>query len=271
MRVPDAPEPHSIAPRSIEAVHAHRGLTAPQLFRLLFEPRGRSLSTCQRVLRRLAEAGLLKRVNLSDLKNTPLLYLPTHTGMEYLANAHGVPASSLGWDRFMNSAKFIRKPHHRAINDIQIALTASAAREGFRVDLVCDEQAVKREHKRQKVRYEPDSVMTIARELDGAVLHFMLEADLGTEGPGAWKKKIRACERFYSSGKYEEMYETRDMRVLTVTTSPLRVERLKRCTEDAGGRIRHYFTTFDDATPAAFLTKPIWSVAGREALRPILT
>ncbi len=48
-----------------------------------------------------------------------------------------------------------------------------------------------------------------------------------------FKTKILAYQAYYGSGAYQRRYETRSLRVLTVTTSAPRAEHLKQLTEQA--------------------------------------
>jgi len=49
--------------------------------------------------------------------------------------------------------------------------------------------------------------------------------------------------------------------VLTVTTGEKRLDNLRRLTEEAEGKVKFWFTTFDQLTPETVLTAPIWQVA----------
>jgi hypothetical protein len=52
--------------------------------------------------------------------------------------------------------------------------------------------------------------------------------------------------------------------VLTVTTGERRLANLKKITEEAGGKSRFWFTTFEQLTSNTALNQPIWQIAGRE-------
>jgi hypothetical protein len=81
-----------------------------------------------------------------------------------------------------------------------------------------------------------------------------------------WARKVVACIEYYRSGKYQERYGTRSMRVLTVTTSDHRLANLKAVTEKVGGKGRFWFTTFERVRAADMLADPIWLKAGNDEL-----
>jgi hypothetical protein len=61
------------------------------------------------------------------------------------------------------------------------------------------------------------------------------------------------------------------IRVLTVTTDPQRLEKLLQATENKGGRLHFWFTTFADIVPIqSALTKPIWWQAGNREKRTLI-
>ena len=70
------------------------------------------------------------------------------------------------------------------------------------------------------------------------------------------------------SGKYEARFGTKDMRVLTVTTTKAHALNMKKATEEAGGKNRFLFSTFDDLNGELF-TKRIWLPASQSEPRAI--
>ena len=85
-----------------------------------------------------------------------------------------------------------------------------------------------------------------------------------------WSRKVRAYIAYFTPQSpdqlsvYAQRFGTSKVRILTVTTGQTRLENLKRITEQAGGRGRFWFTTFDQVTPKTVLTKPIWHKAGQD-------
>jgi hypothetical protein len=128
---------------------------------------------------------------------------------------------------------------------------------------------------RQKVAVVPDGYFVL--ETKDKVFHCFLEADRGTVvGRSSrwqtrdWRRKILAYVEYHRCGAFTKRYGGRGLRVLTVTTGETRLANLRAITEEAGGKARFWFTTFDQVTPATVLTEPIWKVAGREDLHQLV-
>jgi hypothetical protein len=78
-----------------------------------------------------------------------------------------------------------------------------------------------------------------------------------------WSRKVLSYLTYYHSGQYQARYQTKSLRILTITTTEKRLATLKQATEKAGGRSRFWFTTQDKATTEDILTAPIWQKAGQ--------
>lgn len=66
-----------------------------------------------------------------------------------------------------------------------------------------------------------------------------------------------------SGGLCEQQYGSTNARVVVLTTSDLRLGRMREATECVGGTDRFWFATFDEFTEEAALTEPIYLVAGQ--------
>src|SRR5712691_4266268 len=131
----------------------------------------------------------------------------------------------------------------------------------------------RKQDERQKVAVIPDSYFAL---LTPRRAHFFLELDYATEPLSDWKIKIKAYQAYTkSSGDrpslYQKRYGTSAIRVLTVTTSALRLAHLKEVTEQAEGKARYWFTTFDQVAPDTILTAPIWQYASAEKFVPLIS
>ena len=91
--------------------------------------------------------------------------------------------------------------------------------------------------------------------------HFFLELDRATMTTKRWKTRIQAYRAYAESGKYQARYKTRSLRVLTVTTTPQRLENLRQTTHQAGGGELFWFTTIGQVTAMTVLNVPIWRLA----------
>ena len=96
----------------------------------------------------------------------------------------------------------------------------------------------------------------------GRRAHFFIEVDRSTVSNKRWMQKVRAYMAYYRSGQYQARYQTRSLRVLTVTTSQKRLANLKAATEQTGAGPMFWFTTFDLVNTENVLSTPIWQVAG---------
>ena len=108
--------------------------------------------------------------------------------------------------------------------------------------------------------------------------NFFVEIDRGTVtgeatewGRRDWGRKIKAYLEYYRSGLYERRYGTRDLRILTVTTGETRLAHLKAVTEEAGGKGRFWFSTFDRIKHGDVLSDSLWNVAAREGLVALIS
>ena len=93
---------------------------------------------------------------------------------------------------------------------------------------------------------------------------------LGTEPIEASKydrssfiKKVISYLEFYRSGQYQRLYGAKGMVILTVTTTERRLVSMVKATEQAGGRERFWFSTFDRIRNADILCDPVWSLITR--------
>jgi hypothetical protein len=171
--------------------------------------------------------------------------------------------------------------HLLRTNDVRVAMVVAAEKGGFTIKKWLDDGTLKRRQMKDHVTFTgpqgarlkaaviPDGYFILGNaEYDS---HHFLEVDLrtvtgqsGRWGRRDWHRKVRAYLAYYHSGQYEKRYGTTKGRVLTVTTGERRLENLKTITEKAGGRSRFWFSTFEQLTPDAVLTQPIWQVAARE-------
>ncbi len=99
--------------------------------------------------------------------------------------------------------------------------------------------------------------------------HHFLEIDLrtvtgaaSTWGKRDWARKVSAYLEYYRSGKYQQRYKTKGLRILTVTTGEKRLANLKAAAERVGGRARFWFTTLEQVRTSDVLTDPIWRLGG---------
>jgi hypothetical protein len=280
-----------------KAVFAYRALTAPLIEQLFFpapkgKPDHKTHSNCQRRLRILSsnEVGfLLARQQLMGMSGRkPLVYWSAERGIKEIAIARGVDVKELQWDPRQHEVSPLFLDHLLATNAVRIAVTLAVKKHEYKLLEWRDDKTLKREHTKDKVTLTgkggateqaailPDGYFVL--DIGEEIARFLLEIDRATEtgqykteGRRDWARKIRVYgEYLRPEGLYEKRYGTKAGRVLTVTTGEVRLSNLKRITEEQGGKSRYWFTTQQEATTQDILQAPIWRVAGREGVYPLV-
>lgn len=281
----------------IQAVGQHRAMTTPQIQALFFPPSegksgrpGKFNSRCQYRLQMLYQYGYLSRLEQQQTLSQgskPLVYRLDRKGAELLAELGGCDLEEIGWDPKGNVVSHYFLEHLLATNDVRVAISLSAQKHGWRILAWRDEKTLKSPQMKDVVTLQgpkggakqaavvPDGYFKLDAVED--IYNFFLEVDLqtvtgqaATWGRRDWARKVKAYLAYYQSGQYQKRYATSDVRILTVTTGEKRLTNLKRITEEAGGRARFWFTTFEKITPAIVLTEPIWQVADKEGRYAII-
>lgn len=268
----------------VAAVYTHRALTTPQIETLFFPDS--KYTRCSRRLKRLFHYGFLERDEQAQTLTEgrrPLVYFLDEKGAQLLCHLHDLEPDEIDWHPRENQVGHRFIEHLLATNDVRVAIEVAADRNGWTIETWLNEKTLKsREAKdyveltgprggKRRAAVVPDGYFVF--RADEYVYHHLVEVDRRTVVGQAkrwrtrdWARKIRVYLAYYKSGKYQERYETKSLRVLTVTTGERRLANLKEITEDVGGKSRFWFTTFDLATPKNVLTEPIWQKAGSEGL-----
>jgi hypothetical protein len=272
----------------INACYEYRALTTTQIQQLFFSHNNTrsQLVQCQYRLKLLYHHEYVYRdeqpTKLSE-GHRSLVYFLDRKGALLLAECLGVDPSELDWHPKNNAAGaghlFI--DHLLKTNDIRIAVALATEQEHANLECWLDDKTLKSRQVKEYVKIKdaagderrvaviPDGYFHL--QIGKYQHHHFLEADLRTvtgfsskSGRRDWAKKIRTYLAYHESGQFQERYQAQSFRVLTVTTGERRLENLKRITEEAGGKSRFWFTTFDRIAPGTVLSQPIWQVAGRE-------
>ncbi len=269
----------------IEAVYTHRALTTDQVEDLFFasDPSLRygKKTWCQNRLKLLYHNGFLFRDEqprkMTDPRK-PFVYFLDEKGAQALCEYLGLEPEEINWQPDENQVSHLFLDHLLKINQVRVAIEVAVQGEVQLVQWVDDRTLQQRgmkdyvtlkgpqggERKRAAIA---DSYFHLQR--NGYDFHFLLEADRGTVvgeytkwGRRDWAEKIKTYLAYYASGLYQKRWNTTSLRILTVTTTPRRLETLKRITEEAGGKGRFWFTTFDQIKSSTVLFDPIWQRAG---------
>lgn len=278
----------------VNACYAYRALTTPQIQRLFFTTgsEGGQMVQCRERLKRLYHHGYLYRderpTRLSDGRRA-LVYFLDKKGAALLAGYAGVEISELDWHPRNNAAAagYLFLNHLLKTNDVRIAITQASERAGGCIRRWLDDKTLKSQQmkdyvtfwdddgKERRMAVVPDGFYQL--ELAGNLYNDFLEIDLRTTigvytkpGRRDWARKIRVYQAYYADGRFQQRYQSRAFRVLTITTSETRLKNLKKITEEKGGSRHFWFTTFDRINTDTVLTEPIWQVAGREESLPLI-
>ncbi len=266
-------------------VGEYRIMTREQIEQLLFQPDAgqdhpTKTSICRRRLRLLYHNGYLERfpapVRAGAWAWRPV-YRLTAKGARLISDSDSTPEPGYwgaGFDRDQRRTKvsLLFLEHTLRTNDVRIALTLAAQSEGYRIDKWLDDAQLKAEHMReyvvlnvsqgrsQRVPVLPDAYVVL--RIGDRRAHFFLELDQATMSNPRWRTRVLAYLAYVTSGKYEARYQTRSLRILTVTTTAKRLANLRATTEKAGGGRIFWFTTFAEAMHEGILSEDIWRVAG---------
>ncbi len=271
----------------INACYEYRALTSQHLQRLFFRhgTNQGQLTQCQLRLKLLYHHGYLYRdeqpTKMSDGRR-PLVYFLDRKGAALLAECLEISVTDLDWSSKNNAAgaKHLFIDHLLATNDVRISLTLAAQQQQATVERWLDDKTLKSSQMKDQVTLETtnDKQQQIAIIPDGYFhlvaeqreYHYFIEADMRTmvgvsskSGRRDWAKKIRSYLVYKDSNKFQERYDAKSFRVLTVTTSEKRLQHLKQVTEEVGGLSMFWFTTFKKMHESNPLSDPIWQIAGR--------
>lgn len=275
----------------IESVHEHRFMTALQINDLHFPTtiiygKRQVHSNCQYHLRQLVANGYLvaRKLPPSDRGGrSEHVYAVAKGGAEVLAERWGCSIADLDWDRTDQAIRRSSLPHYVASTEVRIRVEIAIRNHTtYCLKQWLSERDLQRKHKgikltittpegrQQQVSIEPDQFFlftTPKPESEEPSRYFrFIEVDLGTEPINASRydrssfvRKVLSYLEFYRSGQYQRLYEAKGMVVLTITTTEQRLASMLKVTEQAGGRDRFWFATFDRLRSADILCDPVWS------------
>lgn len=264
----------------VQTVSTYRLLSSTQIEALLFQsdkPRGRQ-SSCQRRLQLLYHHGYLDRLRMPVILGEgrfPHVYVLDQTGATLVAATLGIDRAEVGWRPHHNLLESPFIFHTLAINDVRVVVTLLAQKGHFEVVEWIDEASFRATKEKvpfrmrgvQVVRNYPDGYFRLTLPHQTQTAHFFLEVDQGTMSLTRWKEKVQAYAEFRARGLAQHHFDTRNFRVLAVTTTTQRLSNLKRASEQAGADHFFWFTTqaqVDIWNPGQLL-QPIWSVATQDS------
>lgn len=270
----------------LRQVYHFRLMTREQIEHLLFAPsRGQDhltkTSKVRQRLKLLYQHGYLERIPFPTGPGQWAwrpIYRLARKGANLLAEEMNIPMRQLQYwgrgddhDHRTSAPSLLFMKHSMEINDVRIAVQQAASAHGCRVEQWLDDTTLKREKMKEdagfrsdwdgdaKVGVIPDAYFVL--HLGDRRAHFFLELDRATMSNGRWRARILSYLDYVRSGRYRERFQTNSLRILTVTTTPQRLENLKKATEQAGGKDLFWFTTLDQVSPTNVFFRPIWQLA----------
>jgi hypothetical protein len=88
--------------------------------------------------------------------------------------------------------------------------------------------------------------------------------DMGTMTIGRFQDKIRAYLAYIRSGKYQERYQSKSLRVLTIANSATRATNLRKAAEGVQAERKFWFTSKEQIDASTVLHHSIWEIAGND-------
>lgn len=274
--------------RILHAVHEYRMLTREQVERLFFQPENgqnhfTKTSKARHRLKVLYQNNYLERVPL-PVGNASWAWQPVYrlarAGAQIVAADLGASIKELAYwgkgddkDRRATEVTPLFLQHALDINDVRIATTLAAQGCRYWIEKWLDDRELKSEERKDYVKVSsdgksrmvaviPDSYFVL--NLGDRRAHFFLELDRATMSHSRWGERVRAYLAYIESGKYTERYQTRSLRILTVTTTEERLMNLKETTQKTGVSDLFWFTTLDQVLPSSVFFGPIWRLANDE-------
>ena len=214
-----------------------------------------------------------------QLGSPKMVYALDTAGAKVLAEARGISLDELGWHTSHNRRMEWFVEHQVMISDFHAILElALSGHPDLRLDTWRQDKDLRGE---VEIEYpDGDRMFRVAPDAHFAVIdgtarrNFFLEIDRGTEEHRRLRAKFEAYRWYLAEGSgYHDDYEnSNDVRVLVVTTSEGRLDRMLKTLADLDqrgkGLNQFWFTTADryDLSKTASVLSPIWrTFRGNEA------
>lgn len=199
----------------------------------------------------------------------PLIYTCTARGYAEVAGRRDVSLTDL--DIPPKTAITTNKyPHNKRIRDLRVFVMLASRLYGLPLVQWITDRTIRRTHNSDQVpvphngrvlarSLEPDSIVVL--QIAENHWFYPIEIDMGNQSLDTFAIKIKTIIECRQRGIYQARYKTGSQRNLIVTTSKERLANLKRVTEEAGGKTRFWFTTWDKVNEHTIFTAPIWEIA----------
>lgn len=268
----------------VAAVATHRALTTDQVS-LLFWGDPKASSRCRLRLRLLAQNGYLQRaeqpVALIEGRR-PLVYFLSAKGLSLASELLQVPPEQIGWKKEHNNVRWMFLEHLLATNDIRVRMEVAAPKVGLEILEWIDDKAlaarsirdqvavIEPDGKRRQMTVGPDGYVSLLAP-DGKTRHrAFIEADRATVPLARWKTKVWKYQQYFRSRTFRDRYQaSKPFRVLTVTTSQVRLENMLAVSAELGAVAWFWFSTYEALQdPDRIFFEPVWQMVGHDGLVP---
>lgn len=251
----------------IRAVHENRFLRRDQIERLFFF----TTAAANARLLSLYQHHFLDRLYLPvAVGSSQAVYALDREGARLIAHSEHLHLSQVTWKRKHNRVEFFFLEHTVGLSELHVSLQVAirdrddvALGRWRRESFLTREKLPDPEDDEGRLIVSPDAFFGLA--LPGGSTYFFVEVDLGTETLERFRRKVRAYQEYYRSGRYSERYEHRYFRVLTIGEGPGRLANLIEVAHEEGAGKMFLFGLAENV-PTSVLG-PMWFHPG--SLEPV--
>lgn len=177
------------------------------------------------------------------------VYFLDNQGAFFIAADKGIEKREVNWDPRDNVVSLGAVKHSLDITEIRTCMEEQSKeikveeffgeRQVGRIDFICEGE---------ELSFNPDGRISLIKKLDKKVarITFFLEYDRNTETINTFMEKIRIYEKFYRTGKLNQLFGNVHPAILVISNNENRTKRLKEVIdENKVENIKYYFDTLD--------------------------
>ena len=260
-------QPLELSQADLNALYAlslkrYRFLTCRHLS-MLFYP---SQDACYQRIQELRQTGLVTRLFIptTDEEKREVVYTLARPGARELARLKGINLLGLASAR---KPSYLFLEHSLSISDFMCSLEAALKKSRVQLLFWKSDRQLKTSRGRalsvphpfelgEKIPVIPDGLFSL--EICDRVEYFFLEADRGTMSLFAMRKKLLGYVQLYLKGLHRRYFGIPHFRVLLVTNTPRRRDKLRETLHEIGYCPNMFwFAVWRDISPEKILSK-IW-------------
>ena len=236
-------KPPTLTQKDLDTLRAlslkgYRFLTCRHLFMLYFP----SEDACRERMSELCRAGLVTRLFIptTDDEKREVIYTLARPGARELARLTKISSLGLAGVR---KPSYLFLEHALRVSDFMCSLEVALKRSGAQLLSWRSERQLKSPRGRalkvphpsepgEKIPVIPDGLFSL--EINEKVEHFFLEADRGTMSLYTIRKKMLGYIQLYRKGLHRSYFGVPHFRVLLVTSTPFRRDKLRGILREIG-------------------------------------